>query len=58
MLDRACSHTDQASAQILSEEVDFGRNPIDGIWPNSLPLASLIAQQGSETGLQPLNALN
>lgn len=41
-----CSCTDQASAQVLSEEVDFGGNPIDGIWPNSLPVTCLIALQG------------
>lgn len=53
-----CSHTDQASAQLLPEEVDFGGTPIDGIWPNSLPVTCLIALQGGEAGLQSLNALN
>lgn len=33
-----CSHTAQASAQVFSEEVDFEGNPIDGIWPNPLPV--------------------
>lgn len=52
-----CSCTDQASAQLLSE-VDFRGNPIDGIWPNSLPVTCLIARQGGEAGIQSLNALN
>lgn len=53
-----CSPTDQASAQLLVEVVDFGGNPVDGIWPNSLPVTCLIALQGGEAGLQSLNMLN
>lgn len=49
-----CSRTDQASALLLSEEVNFGGNPIDGIWPYSLPVTCLIALQVGEAGLQSL----
>lgn len=52
------SHTAQASAQLFSEEMDFEGNPIDGTWPNPLPVTCLIALQGGKAGLQSLNALN
>lgn len=40
------------------QKKDFGGNPIDGIWPDSLPVTCLIALQGGKASLQSLNALN
>lgn len=48
-------HCYQAAAWILSVEVDFGENPVSGIWPNSLPVLCWIVMQGDEAGLQSLN---